>query len=298
MAERPKIGLDETVAPGIRRILAPNPSPMTHWGTNSYLIGEARVVLVDPGPDLTDHRDALLRAIGPAEVAFILVTHAHNDHSRLAPEMSERTGAPVLAFGAPESGRSEVMDRLAASGRVGGGEGVDHGFRPNQTLGHGDSLEVDGHRIEAIHTPGHFPGHLSFDVGGVLLSGDHVMDWSTTLISPPEGDVAAFLRSCDHLLELEHDLYLPAHGAPIQEPSVRVSALAAHRRTREEQILNALVSGPGTPDQIARTVYHDLAPGLLPAAARNVLAHLVDLSERGLVQADPEIGWDAHYRRA
>ncbi len=293
----PEIGKPVELAPGIRRVIAPNPSPMTHWGTNSYIIGARTVVIVDPGPDAPAHRDALMGAVGTAEVQAILVTHAHRDHTELVPEIAQITGAPVLAFGPPHAGRSPAMERLAQTGRAGGGEGVDSAFRPDDTLADGDTLDVDGIPVTALHTPGHFPGHLSFEVGNVLLSGDHVMDWSTTLISPPEGDVAAFLASCDRLLERDHQRYLPGHGDPVEAPKPRLSHLMEHRKARETQILAALEKTSGSPETIARAVYTDLAPALLPAAARNVLAHLVDLSARGLVRAEPELAWDAEFTR-
>ena len=297
MTDRPEPGDLRTMAPKIRRILAPNPSPMTHWGTNSYLIGQSAVAIVDPGPDDDRHLDRLLAAIGEATVSAILITHAHRDHSALAPRIATQVSAPVLAFGPPEAGRSAVMSRLAATGRAGGGEGVDACFRPDGTLSDGETLEVDGLTIEAIHTPGHFPGHLSFSVGDVLLSGDHIMEWSTTLISPPEGDVAAFLSSCTRLLERSETLYLPGHGGPVEDPGFRVEVLMRHRKEREAQILAALKDGPANSDEIAALVYRDIPPSLLPAAARNVLAHLVDLTERGMAASDPELAWDARFRR-
>lgn len=295
MQERPESGTAKTLAPGVRRIVAPNPSPMTHWGTNSYIIGNDTVAIVDPGPDDLGHMEAILTSVGSARIDAILVTHAHRDHTRLVPRLARETGAPVLAYGLPHEGRSDAMARLARSGRAGGGEGVDEDFRPDETLSDGDDIKVDGHRIRVLHTPGHFPGHLSFEIDGALLSGDHVMDWSTTLISPPEGDVAAFLNSCARLLDMDHTVFLPGHGDPVQDPKARLTTLVAHRRSREAQILEALAKTPGTPDEIARAVYTDLAPVLLPAATRNVLAHLVDLTERGVVKAMPELAWDARF---
>ena len=298
MEDRPKIGDADTVAPGIRRVLAPNPSPMTHWGTNSYILGGSRVAVVDPGPDDPNHLNALLTAIGSAEVACILITHAHRDHTELVPAFVERVNAPVYAFGPPEAGRSDAMDRLARSGRAGGGEGVDRDFRPDQTLADGDVIALGEMQITAHHTPGHFPGHLCFGIGDVLLSGDHVMGWSTTLISPPEGDVSSFIGSCETLLTLDHAVYLPGHGAPIADPHPHMVAQVKHRKHRESQILATLEDKPGTPDEIARRIYKDLAPTLLPAAARNVLAHLVDLTERGLAEPRPTLAWDAEFFRS
>ena len=296
MTDRPEPGELRTMAPGIRRIIAPNPSPMTYWGTNSYLIGQTTVAVVDPGPDDEAHLARLLEAIAGAEVTAILITHAHRDHTGLAPRLASETGAPVLAFGPPDAGRSAVMEKLAETGLAGGGEGVDAGFRPDGTLRDGETIRVDGHRVEAVHTPGHFPGHLSFAVGDALLSGDHIMEWSTTLISPPEGDVAAFLASCARLQDRSEKIYFPGHGGPVEDPVFRLEVLVRHRKEREAQILSALAGGPARPDEIAAQVYRDVAPALLPAAERNVLAHLVDLTERALVEAEPELAFDARFR--
>jgi len=297
MDDRPEPGKVETVAPGVRRILAPNPSPMTFWGTNSYIVGDDPVAVVDPGPDDASHLQALLDAIGGARVAAILVTHAHRDHTALVPALAAATGGEILAFGPPETGRSPVMDRLAASGSVGGGEGVDAGFDPDRRLADGEAVWICGISIEAVHTPGHFPGHLSFAAGEVLFSGDHVMAWSTTLISPPDGDVAAFLRSCEKLAGRSERRYLPGHGPPVRAPFERIAWLVAHRREREAQILAALARSPGTAEDFAACIYADLEPHLLPAATRNVLAHLIDLSTRKVVVAAGEIAPDTLFRR-
>lgn len=297
MDKRPKAGHAEVLAPGIRRVLAPNPSAMTHWGTNTYLIGYDELAVIDPGPNHPDHLVALQRAIGTGRVRYILVTHAHRDHSMLAPRLSQDTGAPVLAFGAPDAGRSPMMEQLARSRRAGGGEGVDGDFQPDQTLRDGQMITVGAYQIEAVHTPGHFPGHLSFALDEILLSGDHVMGWSTTLISPPEGEVAAFLASCKKLLRRSYTTYLPGHGAPVQNPQRLVSYLIQHRSDREEQILTALMQGPATPGALAERIYEDIPAEMLPVAARNVLAHLIDLAERSIVAPDAEIAWDARFFR-
>ena len=297
MDDRPEPGAAMPVAPGIRRILAPNASAMTHWGTNSYVVGEDDVVVIDPGPDDDRHLAALRTAIGDASVAAILITHAHKDHTALAPRLAQEVAAPVIAFGPPEAGRSVIMERLALSGRTGGGEGVDTDFVPDRRMADGETLEIAGHRIEAVHTPGHFPGHLSFSCGEVLFSGDHVMGWSTTLISPPEGDLAAFLASCQKLAARGETQYLPGHGPAVRDPRHLLASLIRHRNDREEQILSALVQGPATPRGLALRIYDGLGPDLLPAAERNVLAHLIDLTERNIVAPDPELAWDATFHR-
>lgn len=297
MDYRPEPGIAVEISPGIRRVLAPNPSPMTSWGTNTYLVGTDTLAVIDPGPDVPAHHEALRAAIGGATVEAVLVSHAHRDHSALSRRLASATDAPVLAYGPPEAGRSAVMNRLAANGRAGGGEGVDAGFLPDRRLSSGETFRIGGVSIEAIHTPGHFPGHLSFAAGDTLFSGDHVMGWSTTLISPPEGDVAAFMASCAALSLRSERVFLPGHGAPVRDPRARLDALVAHRQAREAQILDALGHEASTADALAALIYTDLAPALLPAAARNVLAHLVDLTERKAVSPVGEIGWNAPFRR-
>ncbi|MEM6823547.1 MAG: MBL fold metallo-hydrolase [Pseudomonadota bacterium] len=295
MNEAPNPGEVQEMAPGIRRILAPNASTMTYWGTNSYLIGERSLAVIDPGPADPAHLAALLNGVGGARVEAILVTHAHLDHSALARLLSNETGAPVLAFGPYDAGRSATMERLARSGRVRGGEGVDTGFRPDDTLRDGDMIALADAKLEVLHTPGHFPGHLSFSFGDSLFSGDHVMGWSTTLISPPEGDVRAFFDTCGRLLERDEKRYFPGHGPPVEMPETRVADLVAHRTEREMQILNELANGPKSADALAQRIYSEVPTELLPAASRNVFAHLIDLADRNEVVADPEVGWNAQF---
>lgn len=283
----------------VRRVLAPNPSPLTERGTNSYILGEGRVAVIDPGPAIPAHLAALTAALSPGErVAAILVTHAHLDHSGLAPALARATGAPVYAAGGAAEGRSAAMEALAASGLAGGGEGLDPGFAPDLRLGDGDVVAGDGWQVEAVATPGHLPTHLCFDAGDVLFSGDHVMGWATTIVSPPDGDMAAYMASLDRLAGRRAARFLPGHGAPVEEPAARVAWLAAHRRAREAAILAALGPGPQTAAEVAGRVYTDIAPALLPAAARNVLAHLIDLSARGLAATSDPPGTAARYRRA
>lgn len=287
-AETPGPGHAEEIAPGVRRVLAPNPGPMTYRGTNSYIVGAGRVAVIDPGPDDPRHRAALLAALEGRRVEAVLVTHAHLDHSGGTRAFAAAAGAPVLAFGGPEAGRSAVMTAFARRGAVGGGEGVDRGFRPDETLADGDALDLGGARLTALHTPGHFGGHLAFALDDLVFTGDLVMGWSTTLISPPDGDVADFLASCARLLATGARRGLPGHGTSVEDLPGRIAALIAHRRSREAEIIATLARGPETAAGIAALVYADLDPSLLPAAARNVLAHLADLEARGRVSADTE----------
>ncbi|MEO1154757.1 MAG: MBL fold metallo-hydrolase [Pseudomonadota bacterium] len=295
MHDQPEPGVAHELEPGVRRVLAPNPSPMTHWGTNTYLVGTDELAVIDPGPADAGHLAALRTAIGAARVSHILITHAHRDHSPLAAELQAATGAPVLAFGRAEAGRSPVMARLAAEGLVGGGEGVDAGFQPDETLADGDRITGPDWALQAIHTPGHFAGHLSFALNDAVFTGDHVMGWASTLISPPDGDLTAFMASCDRLLARSDRVYYPGHGAPIPDARARTEWLVAHRKGREAQILEALTNGPAGATTLATAIYTDTPPALLPAAVRNVLAHLIDLENRGRVYATPSLSADAEF---
>lgn len=293
----PMPGVAEIIAPNVRRLLAPNPSPMTHWGTNTYILGTRHVAVIDPGPDLADHLAAIARATKGETVTHILVTHAHADHSPAARALSDSTGALIYGFGAPTAGRSAVMQNLAASGLAGGGEGVDLNFVPDHHLGDGDVLDGADWQLRALHTPGHFAGHLAFQYGDLLFSGDHVMDWSSSLVSPPDGDLGAFMRTSDQLKTLNAKQFLPGHGNPIDTPAARLDWLIQHRTSRETAILAALGSTPQSIPDITATVYHDIAPQMHAAAARNVFAHLIDLVERNLATATPELGLHANFAK-
>lgn len=281
-------GVPPDLRPMLRGVQAANPSPMTGPGTTTWLLGRGEVAVIDPGPALPGHLAAILGALHPGErVAAILVTHAHLDHSELAPALAAATGAEVLAFGAAGSGRSPGMAALAAAGLPSGSEGVDLSFRPDRALAPGARLRFGEVEVEAIHTPGHMAEHLAFAWGDVLFSGDHVMGWATSLVSPPDGDMGAYLASLDQLAERRWRLMLPAHGAPVIDPAARLAELTAHRRGREAQILRALDAGPAPLEVLTARVYHDVDPRLLGAAARNALAHLIDLIARNLVEATP-----------
>lgn len=267
--------------PGVICLRAQNPSPMTGSGTNSYLIeGDGACVLIDPGPALPDHHSAIMAALAGRRLDAVLITHAHLDHTALVPAIVHSTAAPVLAFGDAISGRSPVMQALVAAGLTSGGEGADAGFVPDQTLTHGQRLSLAGRVFEVLHTPGHMGGHLCFAMGDVLFSGDHVMGWSTSLVSPPDGDMAAYRASLALLDRRNWALMLPGHGAPIPEPAARLTELISHRHLREAQILAALHTAPADAIALATRIYTDTPPALLPAAARNILAHLIDLHVR------------------
>jgi glyoxylase-like metal-dependent hydrolase (beta-lactamase superfamily II) len=296
----PPVGVPERLAPGLRVVTAPNAGPMTFTGTRSYLLGQGEVAVIDPGPDDPAHLDALAAALAPGErVAAILVTHAHRDHSAGAAALAARLGAPVLAQGDPEGGRSPAMAALAAAGGLGGGEGIDRDFRPDRRIGEGDRIAGPGWSLTALHTPGHLADHLCFawEEGRAIFTGDTVMGWATTLISPPDGDLGAFMASLRRLQGREETVYYPGHGAPVADPQGMLAYQLAHRLAREGQILEALAAGPQTIPQMVAGIYAGLEPALRPAAARNVLAHLIDLSERGIVAAEGPVGPEARYFR-
>jgi len=294
----PPIGTPVTLSDGLRRVVAGNPSPMTYRGTNTYLLGEGDIAVIDPGPALEAHMEAILGALGPSErITHIFVTHSHVDHSPLAAPLSEVTGAPVLAFGDSRAGRSAVMERLAGSGLTGGGEGVDAGFAPDITLAHGQSTAGESWELTALHTPGHFGNHLSFQWGDALFCGDLVMGWASSLVSPPDGDLTDFMASCEALHAREWSVFHSGHGAPITAPGARLDWLLDHRRAREAQILGALAAGPATPAALTEEIYTDTPAALLPAAERNVFAHLVDLTVREHVSAAPTLSPGALFSR-
>ena len=228
----------ETRAPEIRRLLAPNPSPMTYTGTNTYLLGLRDIAVIDPGPDHDAHFAAILAAIGPSQkITKILVTHSHLDHAPLARRLSAHCGAPVYAYGDSGAGRRPQMIAISEAGSIGGGEGVDYNFQPDITLEDGAVLDHEGQELIAVWTPGHFGNHMAFSWNEAVFSGDHVMAWASTMISPPDGDLGAFRRSCSKLQLRSERLYLPGHGDAIEDGGARArtrpdAAAAAHGRGR------------------------------------------------------------------
>lgn len=294
----PPVGVAIELSLGLRRVLAPNPSPMTYRGTNTYLIGQSDLAVIDPGPLDEAHLDAILAAVAPGQrISHIIVTHSHLDHSPLARPLSQRTGAPVHGFGGPEAGRSPVMAALAAAGLAGGGEGIDHSFRPDIEIGDGAVIEGLDWTLDVIHTPGHLGNHIALGWGDICFTADHVMGWASSLVSPPDGDLTDFMASCARLRARNWSVFHPGHGAPVADPIGRLDWLIAHRQGREAAILSALESGPATARQIAEQVYTDTPPALLPAAERNVFAHLVDLLGRELVSPTSPLGAEAVFSR-
>ncbi|MBI1218071.1 MAG: MBL fold metallo-hydrolase [Rhodobacteraceae bacterium] len=282
----------------LRRVLAPNPSPMTFRGTNTFLLGRGDVALIDPGPAIPAHLGAILAALEPGErISQIFCTHSHLDHSGLARPLAEAVGAPIRAYGSSDAGRSPAMAAWAAAGGLGGGEGIDTAFTPDHLLADGETVRGDGWRLTAVWTPGHIGNHLCFDAGGRVFSGDHVMGWSTSFVSPPDGDMGAYMTSLDRLAARGATVLHPAHGGPVHDPAARIGELTAHRRAREAAIFAALGDRPQDIATLTATVYRDTPVALHPAAARNILAHLLDLQDRMLVASDTPPGPAARFRR-
>jgi glyoxylase-like metal-dependent hydrolase (beta-lactamase superfamily II) len=272
----------EPVGPEIARVLAHNPSAFTYYGTQTYLIGTSEVAVIDPGPDLPEHLDALERAIGGRRVVAIMCTHTHRDHSPASRPLAERTGAPVI--GCAALALETVGPRADAA--------FDGDYAPDRALDDGDTLEVDGNPVTAVATPGHTSNHLCFAYEGALLTGDHVMGWSTTVVVPPDGDMAEYMRSLDKLRQRDDRVYYPAHGPAVTNPQQYVRHLVGHRMQREKQIL-ALVGGKSRPiPDIVANAYPGLDPRLVVAAGGSVLAHLLDLQKRRLVERDGD-SWTA-----
>ena len=276
----PEAGVLTPLENDLACVLAPNPSPMTYWGTNTYLLGHENLAIIDPGPNDPKHLEALVTAIAGRRVSHILVTHSHLDHSPLARPLADVTGAPILAFGDSSTGRSEIMTRLAASGQMGGGEGVDHAFQPDVILASGDKIEGDGWKLSALHTPGHFGNHMCFLWGDAAFCGDHLMGWASSLVSPPDGDLTDFMSSCHALAATGVTRGYSAHGAPINDAQTRLSDLISHRLMRESEIILALEHAPADPLTLTKAIYKDVPEALFPMAQRNVLAHLIDLTAR------------------
>lgn len=271
------------LSPLVRRVVANNPGPITFTGTCSYIVGRGHVAIVDPGPDLPDHVDALLQAVRGETVTHILVSHTHRDHSPASRAVQAATGAPILGCSVHRTARPLALGEVNALEAS-----VDLDYAPDQELGEGDVIEGNGWRLVAVETPGHMANHLAFALPqeAALFSADHVMAWSTTVVAPPDGSMSAYMASLDKLRAQDEAIYWPGHGGPVREPQRFVRALAHHRRQREVSILNRLAAGDRTIPEMVQAIYQGLKPALVGAAGLSVFAHLEDLVERGLVTAD------------
>ena len=285
-------GKADRVSPMIRRVVAGNPSAFTFHGTGTYIVGHGAVAVIDPGPLLDSHVDALVRALGRERVTHIVITHTHRDHSPAARPLKQATGAPTYGFG------SHGSDRADGGGEV--EEGADRDFVPDIRVRDGDRIEGDGWTLEAVHTPGHTSNHLCYALleENALFPGDHVMGWSTTVVSPPDGDMRAYMRSLERLRARGEEVFWPTHGPPIPEPRDFVTALLAHRHEREDQILACLAHDASTIPEMVEIMYADVGRHLHAAAARSVLSHLIHMVETSRVRCDGPPGPDTVYRRA
>ena len=275
-------GLVEQPEPLVRRILAPNPSPYTFTGTQTYLVGNAGdVAVIDPGPDDPDHIAAITAAIGGDRLIAIMCTHTHRDHSPAAKPLATLTGAPIV-------GCAPLMLKVDGPRSD---EAFDPTYEPDRVLEDGEQMRGTGWTLTAVHTPGHTSNHLCFalEESGALFTGDHVMGWSTSVVIPPDGDMGDYMRSLDRLYAREDRVYYSAHGAPIDKPRQLVRGMIGHRRQRENQILRLLGEGNKAITDLVPLMYKGLDPRLEGAAGMSVKAHLLDLERRGLVARSEDI---------
>ena len=270
-------GVLERIAPGFRRLVCNNPSPFTFKGTNLYVVGEGTVAVVDPGPASGEQLDVLCDALKGETITHILVTHCHADHSGAADALKQRTGAPTCGMprgaGAPSAGAKGPSGRSFIAP-------VDFDI----ALQHGSRIQGDGWELHAIHTPGHAPDHLCFYLPrqNILLSGDHVMGWNTSVVAPPEGHMGSYMRSLELLMKRGEPVYFPGHGGPVKDPQRYVKALIFHRRWRENEVIDCLRSGLVSIGEIVPRIYSSLEPALSRAAALAVFAQLEFLVEKGI----------------
>lgn len=286
-------GKIEPVAPMVRRVIAPNPGPFTFHGTGTYILGEGKVAVIDPGPMIETHVKAILDGLSGEEITHILITHTHMDHSPAAAPVKAATGAPTYGFGPHGSGKLEQGVEVE--------EGGDRDFVPDETVRHGDVIEGDGWSAECVYTPGHTSNHICFQLRETksLFCGDHVMGWSTTIVSPPDGDMKDYMASLNLLLARDDAVYWPTHGAGIEDPKTYVRALIAHREAREDQIRACLGDGLSTLDEMVPRMYaQDIPEKMYPAAKRSVFAHVVHLIEKGEVAAEGRLAADGRFRLA
>jgi glyoxylase-like metal-dependent hydrolase (beta-lactamase superfamily II) len=276
-------GVPERAAPKVRRVLAPNPGPFTFSGTCAYIVGDGRVAIIDPGPDIPAHIDALLAAVHGETVEHILVTHTHRDHSTAAPAIRAATGAKTFGEGPHRPARplhAGEVNPLEA--------GADHDFLPDRRIADGEVVSGRGYALEAIATPGHAANHLCFALQGenLLFSGDHVMGWATPVVAPPDGSMGDYMASLEKLERRPEQLYLPGHGGPVADGPALVRRYIAHRAARETAILRVLERGEADIPSMVRAIYFGLDPRLERAAALSVLAHLEDLVARAVVATE------------
>ncbi|WP_337266334.1 MBL fold metallo-hydrolase [Oryzifoliimicrobium ureilyticus] len=292
-AFEPNHGIAVPIGPGIQRLTAKNPSPFTFLGTNTYIVGERQVALIDPGPDDKDHLKAIVNALDGRKLTHIFVTHTHKDHSPLARRLQEETGALVLAEG------PHRLSRPLSNGEINEfSESSDLDFRPDVVLRHDDVITGDGWALRTVLTPGHAANHAAFAIEdqGILFCGDHVMAWSTTVVAPPDGSMKDYMASLNRLILRNDHLLLPGHGGVIEQPRTFMRALKAHRQMREKAIFQRLQAGDRFIADIVAALYADVDPHLHPAAAFSVLAHLESLVQDRLVYCEGPLSLQAKFQ--
>ena len=280
-------GVVDQMSPLIRRVICNNPGGFTFHGTGTYIVGQGEVAVIDPGPLDDDHIAALERAVEGETVTHILITHTHRDHSPAAAPFKKSTGAPTYGYG-PHGG-----DRGGPKVEEGG----DYEFVPDQEIKNGDVIKGNGWTFEAIHTPGHTSNHICFALReeSAIFSGDHVMGWSTSVISPPDGNMADYMNSLSKMLTRDEEIYWPTHGPAITDPKTHVEAFIAHRNGREDAIMECIREGRNTIPEMVEVMYAGVDPRLHRAAGRSVFAHLLHMAETGCVTTDGTPSPDGTY---
>lgn len=275
-------GLSEQLEPLVARVLAGNPSPYTYTGTQTYLVGnKSDRAVIDPGPYIAEHIDAILAAVGEASIKAIMCTHTHRDHSPAAAPLKERCGAPIIGC-APLVIESDLPRS---------DEAFDAHYAPDQVLEDGETLSGDGWTLQAVATPGHTSNHLCYAVeeSGAMFTGDHVMAWSTSVIVPPDGNMSDYMDSLQKIYDRDDKVYYPAHGKKVDKPRQLVRGMMGHRKQRERQIMNLLETEPMKIIDMVPRMYKGLDPRLTGAAGQSVRAHLLDLEDRAIVKLDGDV---------
>ncbi|WP_343313812.1 MBL fold metallo-hydrolase [Brucella sp. BE17] len=292
----PEYGRQVPLSKGIARLTVHNPSAFTFYGTNSYIIGEDTLAIIDPGPVDESHYRALLNAIGERPVSHIFISHTHRDHSPLAERLKKKFGALTVAEGPHRPARpyhAHEVNALEAS--------ADMDFAPDILLADCARIEGDGWALEGIHTPGHTANHMAFALEqrgketGVLFSADHVMAWATSIVAPPDGSMSDYMASLEKLLARDDTVYLPGHGGAVMKPQAFVRGLRTHRRMRERAIYERILQGDRRISDMVKAIYRDTDPRLHGAAALSVMAHLEDLVGRGEIITDGNPALDGVY---
>ena len=275
-------GFAEQVEPLVLRVLAGNPSPYTYSGTQSYVVGGAvDCAIIDPGPADAAHIDAIIAAVGARDIVSITCTHTHRDHSPAAAPLAQRTGAPIIG----------CAPLVIADDGPRADEAFDTSYAPDRILADGETIGGQGWTLQAVTTPGHTSNHICYALleSGAMFTGDHVMGWSTSVISPPDGDMADYMASMQKVHDRDDRIYYPAHGAPVEKPQQLVRGMMGHRKQRERQILKQLENGPRAIKAMVPDMYKGTDPRLYGAAGRSVLAHLLDLKNRAQVHEEGDI---------